>query len=132
MKTQKTFNLNFLISVFIKDKEQLERFEYRPFKKRWYGNQKEGFYNNDIFVDKKHKYFTKEQLENKKYCGACLMVEDNKVYYHPYVKLTFVNDEKYVKEDFKSYDEAVQWAEEEVIEKAIDVKFDIKHISKNK
>lgn len=104
-----------LIMVEIKDKRPFVEFVWKPFKKKkylWDSEQKEGFYY--IFSILNSSVYTAEELRNgEAFEGIKLIVEDKKVYYKPYVRLTF--EEKIVKVfTFDTYDEALAFAQEKV------------------
>jgi len=115
MKT--VFNLEALVSVEIKDKKECRYLVYEPFKKSFWGNTKEGFY----FYGE--ACYTKEEIEKGKFCDTKLQVEDKKVFYKPYVRLTFAGGKISITE-FPKYEAAVTWGTE-MANKGINIKLEI-------
>lgn len=103
----KIFNLEQLVEVRIVDKEESEYLSYKPFKKSFWGNTKEGFY--DII---NNNYYSKEDLENGKHMDINYIVENNRVYYNPYIKLIFANPKSGKVKEFNTYEEALIWGKE--------------------
>ncbi len=88
---ERRYNLDQLVSVDIVDKKEVRNFKYVPSRKRIFSSEKdpEGFkdsYSGSIF--------SKEDLINGRYLDVKFFVEDNKVYYFPYITLCFVNGDK--------------------------------------
>ena len=110
---KKIFLLDQLVSIEIADKKPYNELEYRPSKDGWFGSKRifwgyepEGFY---YFYHGTSPY-SKKQIETGKYNDVPLLVIDNKVYFHPYVKLIFTNDIKI--DGFKTYEEALDFGNE--------------------
>jgi hypothetical protein len=90
--SKRIYNLDAIESIKIRDKRTSTNLEYKPFKKRFWGNRPEGFYaKHDLTT------YTKEDLETGKYWGENLLVIDNIVYRRPYVEITFVSGQTYTK-----------------------------------
>jgi len=104
------YNLNQLVSVEIRDRKICLHLTYKPFKKSFWSITKEGFYE-----DYSDWRYTKEDIENGSYNKIKFIVEDNVVYYYPYVKLIFAGEVDMVRE-FKTYQEALGWGEKMSLE----------------
>ncbi len=98
----KIINVDYLISIEVRDKRPVWYFMYRPFKKGSLlrSEIKEGFYNLD------HKYYSKDDLEKDGY-----LIENNRVYKKPCLTYTFENGEETV--EYETYQEAVRATEVE-------------------
>lgn len=106
MTTQNTktiFNLEALVSIEIRDKKLCAYLDYRPFKKSFWGNTREGFYDN---IENAH--YSKEEIEKGNFCGVKLLVEGNNVFYFPCVNTYFADGSKYNKE-FDTFEQANQY-----------------------
>lgn len=55
---------------------------------------------------------TVEEIKEGKWNNIDLLVIDKVAYYHPYVKFKFSNGEKYIKQDFPTYEEAKDYYNE--------------------
>lgn len=100
---EKIFNLEMLVSVEINDKKRYNLLEYRPFKKSFWGDRKEGFYHAMSSY-----CYSKEEIEKGGFCDIVLLVEDNIVFFKPYVRLTFAGGQTFIKE-FETIEAAVEW-----------------------
>lgn len=116
---EKILNLEMLESVKIVDKKICYYLTYSPFKKSFWGNTQEGFY--DIFGS----LYTKEYLETKGYNQVLLMVEDNNVYFKPYVELIFTSGQNHIRE-FLNFHDAEMWGQA-IAEKNINKKLIVKN-----
>lgn len=104
-----TYNADTIVSLKAIDKREIKHLEYRAFRKSFWGNTKEGFY--DIHSMNNLRY-SKEQLESGGNCyDTKLIVENNKAYYKPYVKINFQTEVSLVKV-FNTYIEALNFANE--------------------
>lgn len=103
------FNMDTLVSVEIHDKQECGYFSYQPYKKHWlWGTQIEGFWLAGMNSLWEPDYLRAGKFENIKF-----IVEDNKVYYLPYVTLKFVGLATKIQE-FDTYEEAKRWGEAQV------------------
>lgn len=103
----KVFNLDHLVSIVIVEQQLCKDIEWQPFKKSFWGNTKEGFYERTWQI-----FYTEEELKTGGYYDANLLIQNKKVYYRPYVKLIFSDGSGYCKQDFNFYYEAALWAEQ--------------------
>jgi hypothetical protein len=99
------YNGDQLVKVVINDRKQDTDLEWRPFKKSFWGNQKEGFYNRYSICN---TVYTADELRNGELYGIKLIVDYQTVYYKPNVKLHFANKDSFTKV-FNSYEEALSW-----------------------
>jgi hypothetical protein len=107
------YNLDTVVSVKIVDKKKSPYFEFKPFKKSFFGNTKEGFYDTLGFSDEP---MTRESIETGVYNkganyihnGAAYIIENNVVYYKPYVKVTLQSEEGFVRQ-FDTFDSALAY-----------------------
>lgn len=114
------FKTESLIRVTVKDKTIEKTLKWKDFKKSFWGNTEEGFHCG---------YFggvwTEEELKDGKYYDTEFLVEDKKVYYKPYVLLTFVDGAKrYIK--FDTYDKCVVYATK-MVKSNFNNKFEIEY-----
>lgn len=98
-------NLAQLVCVEVIDKKRCNHLDYKAFKKSFWGNRKEGFYTYGSDYP-----YTKEDVENGRYMESKLFVEDNIVYFYPYVRLRFAGSIDKIRQ-FKTYDEALKWGD---------------------
>lgn len=98
------YNLDFLVSVEIHDKEPCNTLVYKPFKKSFWGNTEEGFYYRGYG---RTRCYTKTELESGVYYDTLLLVENNVAYQKPYVILNFVSGIRKIIR-FKTYEEALK------------------------
>jgi len=108
MKVRKIFNLESLVSVEIYDKHVCYCLTYEPFKKSFWGNTKAGFYS---ILSIESGFLTKEEVERGVYNDIPLIVENNVVYFRPYVELTFASGTNHIRE-FNDYESAIEWGEQ--------------------
>lgn len=103
----KIFNLDLLVEVKIVDRRESESIFYLPFKKRFWGNRKEGFYS--LFDSDP---ISKEDLESGKFNGTYYVIENNIVYVCPEVTLHFAGKRRITKV-FDTYEEAEKFGMEQ-------------------
>lgn len=103
------FNAHALVSVKIVDRKENHHWDWIPFKKGFWCNRKEGFYELYYHPLGGRTPHSEEELI-KEYDH--LLIIDKKVYYKPYAKLTFTNGQTYTKE-FNTYEEALTWGREQ-------------------
>lgn len=109
---QTFFNTEFLVKIEVIDKQIVNSFEWRPFKKtKWYEpNQKEGFYWSDgIFGSKSFLTNIESELFSKKMINQNYFIEDKVVYLKCHIVLHFLNDHGYTKY-FNTYESAKDYA----------------------
>lgn len=101
------YNLEKLVSIKVVDKKRYNLLEYKPFKKGWikFFDDEAGFYSA---FDTSTPY-SKEQLETGRYNDINFLIENNKVFYTPYIKLMFDGDVNFCI-DFQTYQEALDYA----------------------
>lgn len=104
------FNMEALVSVTVKGRKKEIDLKFKPFKKSFWGNTKEGFY--DVFSMCDDYCYTAEELVSGKYYDTKLIVENNVAYYRPYVRLNFMAGQTYIQE-FDTYCEALAWGQEQ-------------------
>lgn len=115
------YNGETIIKIVVRDKRETSRLEYKPFKKRFWGKNKEaGFYGTTFSEGP----FTKEDLESGKvefYYSESMkfIVEDNKAYLFPEVTICYADEHTFTKK-FDTFEEAEKWAKE-IIDKSIKV-----------
>jgi len=102
------FNLDLLVEVKIRDKEESSSISYYPFKKSFWGNRKEGFYS---FYESSY-LISKEDLESGKFNNTRYIIEDNKAYIRPNVTLYFAGKRSLIKE-FNTIEEALKFGMEQ-------------------
>jgi len=108
MKKVVAISLQNVKKVIIYDKQESPSYVYKPFKKRFFlDDRKEGFYhhNDNCFV---YTPIPIEEIENKTWRGHNYLVVDKKVYLSPYVKIRYYNGDEELK-NFKTYEEAQNW-----------------------
>jgi hypothetical protein len=118
MKTINIYNLDQIVKIQIKDKEICPYVNYQNEQRNMFGKVTSiaGFYPIDAHFTTTEIY-TAEQLECGDYNDIELIVENNIVYYLPFVKIYFTSGNSEIKE-FRKFDDAKSWAEE-ISEKSI-------------
>lgn len=102
------YNADTLVGVKVYDKKECHFIQWRERKKWWiFTTQKEGFYSTHY----PYEEYTARQLMRGYVLDTPLIVEDNKAYFKPYVKLIFAGGENVIK-NFDTHNEAFVWAEE--------------------
>jgi len=99
----KIYNLDFLIEIVIKDKEYVYRWSYIPARKKgfWSKERKEAF-----------SYFAFDETSTREEIIADgFLIENNKVYKKPYVKLYFAGERSF-KKVFGTYRAAKSFGEQ--------------------
>lgn len=108
--TRTLFNLEALVAVDIVDKKVCGYIEWRPFKASFWGDQQEGYYTTASFTN--YIIGTEKEIEEGLlggvFKGLKFIIENKKVYYLPYVKLTFAGDRTSIRE-FKEYGWAAEF-----------------------
>jgi len=102
-KMERILNLETITTIDIVEEKVCNYIDYKPYKKSFWGDTKEGFYG---FME--DRCYTKEEIENGYYLGTKLIVKDKVAYYKPYVTLTLISGTKHHKE-FNTYKEASEW-----------------------
>lgn len=93
------YNLDRLIAITVRDFERCNYYEYRPFRKSFWGNQKEGFYESFFGYT--------DEADLPQY----LRRNGNTLYYRPNVKLIFDGDVECNKA-FETLEYAIKWAQD--------------------
>ena len=114
------FKTESLIRVTVKDKKIEKVLKWKDFKKSFWGNTEEGFHC-DYFGG----VWTEEELKDGKWHDTTFLVEDKKVYYRPYVLLTFVDGAKR-SINFNAHEECVSYAEK-IVRENFKNKFNIEY-----
>ena len=88
-------NISQINSIEAIIKQQHKFIEYKPFKKKFFGNQKAGFYDwlHDRYIE------INEILESGDY-----YIEDNKIYYYPHLEIRMGDKSRHFKY-FKDVDQ---------------------------
>lgn len=112
MKKDYKLNANYLVSIEVCDKKKCRYIEFLPeTKDKFFGlikGRKSGFYSTDIMGG---SHYSIKELEEGEFSDIKLIVEDTSAYYQPYVEMKFTNGDRFTKQDFKTFQEASEWAD---------------------
>ena len=103
---EKIYNLDKVVSVKIYDKSLYFYLDY--VKPKTKGFFKHGGYFKHVFAVGDNKYYSEKDIISGKYNDTEYLVINNTVYEKPYVKITFVNNEKIIFV-FNTYEDALEW-----------------------
>jgi hypothetical protein len=105
---EEIYNLDFLVCVKVFDKQIERRWKYyEPVIKKLFRKAREEYFTFSFA----YELYSKEDLESGKLEGIKFIVEDNKVYYRPYVELVFCGGVKKTVE-FDTVEEANKYKNE--------------------
>jgi hypothetical protein len=92
-KDQSNYNAHTVVSIHVVDKKENLELTWYPERKKsfWKKHIPEGF--ESIWGTKR---YTKKELEEAVYHETSFIVENTTVYYRPYIKIVFVNNEKVI------------------------------------